>query len=717
MLDVLAAQEPCLGAFFSTFSFDPLFFENHVLRAVLRLASDPIEHPERYHQECRRALQQVPVAVITDAGQRQGGRRLPYDLLEVSATVFHPKTVLLLYRHHARLVVGSGNLTSGGYGGNVELFFHADLQQDQPADAGALAWFSAHLARLKPWLRCDGTQLALFEEALQRAIGDAADSAKPASFQLLDSTVQPILQQLRGLLPPRARLVAVGLAAPFFERDDDGDFDNRSVLGALLAKDAGQVDVDIAVDCDNVHLTPTDPAELAQGTERLWTWQSDGPDASQEHLVPISMGTGLLRYRNAQGQDKRCSVVDAHRAVERRQLWMQPTPVAHVPAKLFEATAGVARECRLWLHPSARLVEGRSLRRPLHAKLLALAYEVNGKPSTLLLMGSPNMSRRALLQAAGQGGNIEVAVALRLPGLLRLADLMPGIVRAPTDCVQMQEREFPATGSNHALAVERAVHDAKTGRLVVHWSDRAAALPAWALAYQGETLATASGPPAEVLTVAHFVLQPASAELTLRVGGDSFQIPILVSDLVHLPADATAPPLGLEELLLLAGRRLGTERVVGLAKQRAARVPPGNDLPSFLSDRFSPTDVFRAWWCVAEDLSESTQSVTAFRLTLEGATGTAAVWAAILGAARSRHLPAEEAWLYGAELLRTLSAVDLPESARRETAAKRAVLAAFHDRVMADLRSLLHGVKRNDMLRCLESFYVDGGLVAPGSAA
>ena len=70
VLDRLPAEEPCLGALFTSYSFDPAFFEDHVLRAVLRLVSDPAEDPERYHHEVRRALQETPVVAIVDAGER-----------------------------------------------------------------------------------------------------------------------------------------------------------------------------------------------------------------------------------------------------------------------------------------------------------------------------------------------------------------------------------------------------------------------------------------------------------------------------------------------------------------------------------------------------------------------------------------------------------------------------------------------------------------------
>lgn len=713
ILDSLAPQEPCLGAFFSSFTFDPAFFENDVLRAVLRLASDPVEQPERYHQECRRALQQAPVAVVVDARERQGGRRLPYDLLEVSSAVFHPKTVLLLFRSHARLVIGSGNLTSNGYGVNSELFFRADLRYDRPADAGVLALFDAHLARIAPLMRTRGSQFTLFQEGLRRAIGDAADGHAPASFRLLDSAAAPILQQALALLPAGAKLRSIGLAAPFFEKDDDGELDASSVFGTLLTHAGGKVDVDVAVGWDNVRVQATDPVDIEAGFGRLWTWdyQAEGGERQQDHIVPFSLGKEI-RYRNELGQEKRWPAADARQALDERRLWMQPEPLAFVPAELFQAAGEVARERRLWLHPSTRLVDGRPQCRPLHAKLLVLTYEADREAGTLIVMGSPNMSRRALLLAARDGGNVEVAVALRVRGSLRLPDLMPGIVRAPEGSVALREREFPAAVANHALAVNRAVHDARAGTLAVHWSAQAAALPPWRLLYQSSELAASSQPPTETLHVAPFVLQPASAELALHVDGQVFAIPVLVTDLVYLPADATAPPLNLDELLLLAARRIGGERAVDIARKRGLRTPPvkdGSDLAAFLSERFAPTDVFRAWWCAAEDLRNPALSVAAFRVALEGALGTAAVWGAIVDAARSGHMPAEEAWLYGSELLRTLREVNLAEHDAREMPAKRAVLEAFRRGVQADLRAVLPGREDDELLRKVTAFYADTG--------
>jgi hypothetical protein len=64
VLDRLVAEERCLGAVFTAYGFDPAFFEDHVLRAVLRLTSDPLEQASRYHAEARRTLQETPVVAV-----------------------------------------------------------------------------------------------------------------------------------------------------------------------------------------------------------------------------------------------------------------------------------------------------------------------------------------------------------------------------------------------------------------------------------------------------------------------------------------------------------------------------------------------------------------------------------------------------------------------------------------------------------------------------
>jgi hypothetical protein len=189
--------------------------------------------------------------------------------------------------------------------------------------------------------------------------------------------------------------------------------------------------------------------------------------------------------------------------------------------------------------------------------------------------------------------------------------------------------------------------------------------------------------------------------VVLNTDGRDFAVPILVTDLVALPATAAGASLGLDELLLLLTRRVGVERAVQLAQQRATNAGEGPE--ALFGEVFGPTDVFRAWWSVAEDLSDPALSVLAFRLRLEGALGVGEAWRHMAEAVADRTLPAAEVWLYGAELVRTLDDVELPSAADRD--AKAACLSTLRTRVHEDLRNLGFEPGPHPWMRHVLEFY------------
>ncbi len=160
VLDRLAEDARCLGAAFTTFTFDPAFFEQHVLAAVLRVGADPDEAAAAYHEQALAALQETPVVCFVDGNQRPSGHQLPYDLREIRDRCFHPKVTLLLYEARARLSVGSGNLTRPGLGGNAETFFLRDLDYAAPADAAILREVAGFFRALDQRASTSGAQTA-----------------------------------------------------------------------------------------------------------------------------------------------------------------------------------------------------------------------------------------------------------------------------------------------------------------------------------------------------------------------------------------------------------------------------------------------------------------------------------------------------------------------------------------------------------------------------
>ena len=191
----------------------------------------------------------------------------------------------------------------------------------------------------------------------------------------------------------------------------------------------------------------------------------------------------------------------------------------------------------------------------------------------------------------------------------------------PSSLLELREREFPEVARNYALVIQEALHDPANRTLTITWSKDAQEIPAWRLTYCGSELSQSAAPPAESLVVNNFVLQPSSAEVVLHVDGREYSVPILVTDLVALPAVLVGNGLGLDELLMLLGRRIGGERAVQIAEQRAVNGEDNDALATFFGEGFGPTDVFKAWWAVAEDLQDPALSVPAFRLRLEGAIG------------------------------------------------------------------------------------------------
>jgi hypothetical protein len=715
VLDQLVIEHTCIGAAFTSYSFDPSFFEQNVLRAVLRLTSDPIEQPDRYHAEAIRALQATPVVAVVDGGMRLAGRRLPYDLLEINDRVFHPKSALLLYEQKARLMVGSGNLTSYGYSGNIELFLALDLAYDNPADAVLLRNYGAHLLRIGELTRQRGAQLPLFREELERRLKKTVDGTTAPSVALLDSLTDPIMGQLVKLLPDDAKIRRIGMLAPFYEQDDIGELDIDSVFGVLIPHSSPQTILDIGVMWENAQVEPNaggGVASLKDGLDRLWGWIGKYQEKRiVEYRTPTTVGPNAVVYIDNRGDRRRLPADEARKAIEERTFWMLPPPEAYAPAQAIAAARKTFGDVRLWLHPATRFLEGHPVHRRLHAKLLSISYRSKSSEQTLVLMGSANMSRRALLLKAGPGkGNIELGMAFRLRGIHSLVDFVPELVYAPESVLEFKERKFPQSEHNYALAVKEAKYDPAAATLTVTWAPEATELPPWQLTYIDKELAKSSAAPTTDLTVSNFVLHPGSAEVILHVGGKPYSIPILVTDLVILPATPDGIALGLHELLMFLSRRIGAEHAIEVAKRRRRTKKPNSEddevgLDIFFGEGFSPTDVFRAWWAVAEDLCDPNISISAFRLRLEGAMGAGEAWKRMLDTLREDGvLSATEVWFYGAELLRSLE-TEVGLSTVMDANEKTKLLRQFNQRVRKDLATIRIFGDESNWVRRIQSFY------------
>lgn len=120
----LIAAHPWRRTAFTTYALSLAFFEAVVLDALVRGGA-------------REATIFADVdgvrAALCEEGARRAGRDYEVEPVKVSRGVFHPKVTVLTGEDQSHLLVGSGNLTFGGWGANLEVIEH--LHPSFAADA------------------------------------------------------------------------------------------------------------------------------------------------------------------------------------------------------------------------------------------------------------------------------------------------------------------------------------------------------------------------------------------------------------------------------------------------------------------------------------------------------------------------------------------------------------------------------------------------------
>lgn len=715
----LVAEEPCLGAVFCSYTFDPAYFEDHVLRSLLRLRGDPGEDAARYHEEARRALLETPVTCLVDASVRQSGRRLPYDLLLVRRRTFHPKVILVLYGSEARLAIGSGNMTRPGLEQNTELFFVRGLRYDDPSDAALLRDVDGFLGESAELAGNPGTQLELVRKALAGRLQQTPrlDLGQRTEFMFVSSFGGRLLDRLDGAMHGSARITRVGILAPFFERDDlgaGGDEGLPAVLAELLAlrPSPGAV-LDVGVPWDDAPLAaaPTaKPPSLDEQAGRLWAWRRreniGGKPVERLDYLRVETATAKrIQVTNAAGEACRYDRDMLQAEISEARLWPVAKPTIHAPDAILRQLAS-SHDVSLWLHPTSQLTpSGHAVRRPLHAKAVLVTTQYQGRVCTYVLAGSANASRSALALSVAQGGNVEAGMLCQLNGEVTLRDLLPALVSCSLDGVNLLERESLPLTPDLSAWVEEVLHDAAARTLHVAWrSEGPSQLGAWSLHYLDRELGSGIGVPGAPAEFQGFDLDPGSAEVTFAASGLEWQLPIRVLDLAALPTSPQLASLGLRELLALLGRRVGSERLATLQAQRG---PSGvaSALDAVFGEGFGPSDVFRAWWGAVEDL-QTALTVAGFRHRLVGPTGVRTAWLN-LRAAGADEISPDEAWVYGCELLRELRGMSLPVGPDHE--AKRALLDDFLRELGTALDQLAPDARDRSWIGVVSRFYGLGG--------
>jgi hypothetical protein len=622
----------------------------------------------------------------------------------------------VLYEDEARLAIGSGNLTRPGVEDNAELFFHRSLRYDDPVDAAMLRAVVGFLAACQDLGAGGGSQFAQVRTALDARIANTRAPNASASIDVafVHSFDAAGLRWLADVLPPDARVQRIGVLSPFFERDDLDARDEHdglaSVLVDLLVLRPGTAPrLDLGVPWEDAPLAPP-PTAMAPALEAgpgiwAWRWSEELEGEAVQRIgyyVIDRIAAKRVEVRDAAGRTQRFHRERLEAEIAARRLWPVPTPTIYAPAQILQRICS-EHSVELWLHPAATLSpSGRARLRPLHAKLILFTVVRRGETSTYALVGSANASRAALSRTVAEGGNVEAGIVFRLDGEVRLRDLLPTLVVSSFDGVRFVERAAPVAEVDLSAWVDEAVHHADARTLTILWaSDGPSVLGPWRLRYLDRVVVQGEGPGTAPTVVADFDLAATSAELELEAGGGRWALPIRIADLALLPTGPGLAGLDLRALLALLGRRVGAERLATLREQRG---PTGvaTALDAVFGEGFGPTDVFKAWWGLRDDLSTAS-TVAAFRYRLLGLTGAKVVWRQ-LSEVPPDQLSREEVWVYGCELVRELERIDLADGPDRP--ARAAMLAEVVEAIRGDLRGLEPAGDPVSWVAAVRRFYV-----------
>ncbi len=195
----LVSAHPWQRVVFTTYALSLSFFEAIVLDALVRGGG-------RSHALILADVQGVR-ASLSEQGAHRVGKDYEVEPVAVSNGVFHPKISVFSSPGECHVLVGSGNLTFGGWGGNCEILEHL-----HPAfAANAIADAAGFFVRQGATERC-----AAIAAELRRSIQGRPINGGVRFFHNLDASITDQVAETVADLGGAVRLVA---AAPFW---DDG---------------------------------------------------------------------------------------------------------------------------------------------------------------------------------------------------------------------------------------------------------------------------------------------------------------------------------------------------------------------------------------------------------------------------------------------------------------------------------------------------------------
>jgi hypothetical protein len=200
-LDLINAQ-PWSRSLFATYSLSLSFFESVVLDALVR-------------QQVANTTILADIAGVRSAlseyGARSAGRLYDIEPVAVTNGCFHPKLTVLTAKNESHVVIGSGNLTFGGWGSNLECIehLHSGFAVDAIED---VADFLESLATTPNVTIADTRQCLLLAEELRK---NASGKPRSGRVRVIHSLDRSILEQIEDQVALLGGAEQLAVVSPF----------------------------------------------------------------------------------------------------------------------------------------------------------------------------------------------------------------------------------------------------------------------------------------------------------------------------------------------------------------------------------------------------------------------------------------------------------------------------------------------------------------------
>lgn len=217
-----------IAALFMTYGFDAELFEHHILPSFIGILDDPRENELRFRNQIALKLKEIPIGVISDSKQFNGGRTFLYDHITVQNETFHPKCYMLLFKEYLRVIISSGNITKSGLCYNAELVWYEDIYLDKSNSISNELQFILSfieerysldnmpaLKMIRKYLnKCE------FNEAYPKIISTCSNK----------SVFNKVISELKNC---RGNCKTITIISPFFENDREKEIESTLLMSFL----------------------------------------------------------------------------------------------------------------------------------------------------------------------------------------------------------------------------------------------------------------------------------------------------------------------------------------------------------------------------------------------------------------------------------------------------------------------------------------------------